>query len=97
MITEIEARNIALRHLANMENDIGEPLKLADSETIERSFGWVFFYNSKDYLETGKFSSMLAGNAPFIVDRNNGDIHETGTEKPIEDYIYDYERRSAGN
>lgn len=87
-----DARKIACKYLSSLEPGIGEPLELVDSETIEKSFGWVFFYNSKDYIKTGDFKYMLAGNAPFIVDRNNGDVHVIGTAKPIEDYIVDFER-----
>ena len=90
MITAIEAQDIAIRYLENLETEPGVTLKLIDSETIEKPFGWVFFYNSKKYLETGELREMLAGNAPFIVDKNNGEIHETGTEKPIDEYILDF-------
>ena len=92
MITVIEAKSIAYQYLAKLEIELGISLNLIDSETIEKPFGWVFFYNSKKYLETRELSEMLAGNAPFIVDKNNGEIHETGTEKPIEDYIVKFEK-----
>jgi len=91
MITIIEAKRIANQHVAKLEVELGISLKLIDAETIEKSFGWVYFYNSKKYLETGELREMLAGNAPFIVDKNNGEIHETGTEKPVEDYLATFE------
>ena len=87
MITKIVAQDIANKYLANLETELGVNLKLIDYETIEKPFGWVFFYNSKKYLETGELREMLAGNAPFIVDKSNGEIKETGTEKPIDEYI----------
>jgi len=93
ILNEKGASQIALEHLTKLEKEIGEPLGLANSETLEKDFGWVFFYNSKDYIETGNFRSMLAGNAPFIVDRNSGEVHVTGTAKPVEDYITDYENQ----
>jgi hypothetical protein len=66
--------------------------------TIERPFGWVFFYNSKQFLETGDISQALVGNAPLIVDRTDGSVHVTGTAEPIEHYLKDYEaRRSMPN
>jgi phosphoribosylglycinamide formyltransferase-1 len=43
---------------------------IAHDQTIELSKGWVFFYNSKEYLETRRFGSALAGNGPIFVDRN---------------------------
>jgi hypothetical protein len=32
----------------------------------------------------------MAGNAPFIVDRNDGSIHVTGTAYPTEQYLESY-------
>lgn len=93
MISVNEARKIANQYLLTLEPDIGESLQIVDSETIEKSFGWVFFYNSKEYLKTGDFRYMLTGNSPFIVNRNSGEVHITGTAKPIEDYIVDYEKQ----
>lgn len=58
---------------------------------IERfSEGWVFCFQSKEYLETGKPSALLAGNAPFIIDKDSGEIYPLGTPYPIEKYLEDY-------
>jgi hypothetical protein len=62
-----------------------------DEHTIEKEWGWVFFYESSDYLKTGDFSDQLVGNAPFIVNKATGELVETGTALPIEDYIKEYE------
>jgi hypothetical protein len=93
MITLDEARDIANEYVSKLESEAGKSLRIVDEQTIEKSFGWVFFYNSKDYLETGDFRSMLVGNAPLIVDKNDGSLHETGTAKPVSDYISDYEEK----
>ncbi|MBP2199117.1 YrhB domain-containing protein [Pantoea cypripedii] len=55
------------------------------------SEGCFFCYESRKYLETGEFSSQLAGNSPFIVDKDNGDVHCLGTAYPLEKYLKDYE------
>src|ERR1700733_1541778 len=54
-----------------------------DEHTMERTWGWVFFYNSKSYLETRDFRYALAGNAPYIVNRQTGELRVTGTAYPI--------------
>ena len=61
--------------------------------TVQNRFaeGWFFCFQSREYLETGEFSSQLAGNSPFIVDKDTGEIHELGTAYPIEKYLQDYE------
>lgn len=61
------------------------------SDTLEQSFGWVFFYQSRAYIESGDMSDALVGNAPVIVNRFTGDVVETGTAEPIDAYISRYE------
>ncbi len=54
-------------------------------------WGWVFFYQSEQFLETGNPSHQLAGNAPIIVNRISAEIRTTGTVYPVETYIAEYE------
>jgi hypothetical protein len=75
-------------------NDDFDDWIVAKSFTIERPFGWVFFYNSRAYLEGGELSSALAGNAPYIVNRHTGEVTTTGTAFPVEHYVDEYELRS---
>lgn len=66
-------------------------LVVLDNQTIEKEWGWVFFYQSLWFIESGDFKDMLAGNAPYIVNRKTGELVVTGTDLPIEDYISKYE------
>ena len=68
---------------------------ILEDKTIEQDFGWVFFYESKNYIETGDYADMLMGNAPIIVNKSSGDIHITGTAEPIEVYIDRYKESLA--
>ena len=70
-------------------------LVIVDESTIEKEWGWIFFYNSERYLTTGEISHALAGNAPYIVNRHTGEMRSTGTAYPIEHYIAEYERELA--
>ena len=88
MITIKEAEVIANQYLIDLQVKIGDPVQLTKIQ--EEPFGWVFFYQSKDYLETGNLSSMLAGNAPFIVDHKTGTVHVLGTVHPADVYIKEY-------
>jgi len=65
---------------------------IADDATREENFGWVFFYNTKRFLESGDMQWALGGNAPLIVDRRTGELHVTGTAHPIEHYIEEFRR-----
>jgi Immunity protein 35 len=90
-----EAKLIVLQELEKMENaqypDDKFTLQLMEEETIEKDFGWVFFYNSKEFLEDHNLSYQLAGNSPIIVDRQDGSVHKTGTAHSIDYYIREYE------
>jgi hypothetical protein len=66
---------------------------LLEEETLEESFGWVFFYQSPEFVRTGDFRDALVGNAPIVVLRN-GDVHATGTAHPLEHYIERFRRAS---
>ena len=100
MLTREEARALVVAELerppkynyANTPKDV----VVVDKLTIERSWGWVFFYNTQRYLETRNFRDALAGNAPFIVNRYTGELRVTGTAHPIEHYIAEYKRSLLG-
>jgi hypothetical protein len=96
VLTKEQARALVVAEIERPPkyNYPGSPrdLVVVDEHTIERVWGWVFFYNSKRYLETREFRCALAGNAPYIVNRQTGELRVTGTAHPIEDYIAEYER-----
>ena len=88
MITIKEARTVAEKHLSEIQLAAGNPLQLINVREVP--YGWVFFYQSKDYMKTKNLSSMLAGNAPFIVDRETGALQALGTAYPVETYLKEY-------
>ena len=65
-------------------------LTIQNDLTEEYEFGWVFYYNSLKFTETGDFNEMLAGNAPRIADKLKGILIETGTAHNTEYYITNY-------
>lgn len=72
----------------------GDTLILLLEHTIEHPVGWVFFYTSRLYNETGDFKYALGGNAPLIVDRHTSAVVPTGTARPIQAYIEEYAERN---
>ena len=47
----------------------------------------VFFvFNFENILNQGG-ATQLAGNAPFIIDKDTGEVHDLGTAYPIEKYL----------
>ena len=85
------ATEIAERWVMRCAADSGLNLKLNRDATLERDFGWVFFYGPDD------MSILIAGNAPIIVDRTSGSVHVTGTAPPLEQYLETYARTGRTN
>jgi len=81
------AHEIATEYVQRLARTSGLPLALTESATLERDFGWVFFYRST------REDELLAGNAPFIVDRRDGSVHVTGTARPVDEYLDAYARQ----
>ncbi|MDJ0610411.1 MAG: YrhB domain-containing protein [Kiloniellales bacterium] len=77
-------------------NNDGFTPVILERETIERDFGWVFFYQSQEFLDSGDERDQMTDNAPVIVDRRDGSTHPTGVAEPIETYIEAYEKSRAG-
>jgi hypothetical protein len=97
MFTKDQARAAVLAHLRAATTDLPaeDELVVLDAETIEKSWGWVFFYSSKRWLETGEIRYALAGNAPLIFERATGRMLPTGTALQIASYIDSYENERA--
>lgn len=86
-MTYDDAKNAFSEFILSLQKDGGVPLRIAEEHTIERSFGWVFFYEVDTRLST----EMIAGNGPVIIDKRSGELHACGTAYPDEWYIDNYE------
>lgn len=56
------------------------------NEVREVDQGWVFFFNSGDYVRTGDYLSALAGNGPLLVQRD-GRVTLLSSALPWEEVI----------
>lgn len=95
MIDKATAADLARAVISRMTVGRRHDLVLQEDRTIDTSFGWVFFYDSRRYLESGDFRLRAIGNSPLIVDRRNATVHLTGTAHPIEYYVKRYEAACA--
>jgi len=57
---------------------------LEKTQNVEQ--GWVFFFNSSDFVQTGNPLSKLAGNGPILVS-HSGEVHELPSSIPWEDAL----------
>ena len=56
----------------------------------EYEFGWAFFWNTKEFVDSGDHRHALVGNAPIIVDRGDGQLYVTGTAHSWDYYLQEY-------
>ena len=66
---------------------------VVEESTIEKPWGWIFFYQSEKYLETGIFMHRLAGNGPVFVNKETGEMDFFGSAPSLDVLLADYERR----
>ena len=90
MLTVSEAQAIVENAISALMPD-DEEWVIVDDYTIEKPWGWVFFYNSREFVSTGDPQYQLIGNAPYIVNKATGELADTGTAEEIEVYISRYE------
>jgi hypothetical protein len=92
MIDHATARSLVGTQLAAMGPAFpSDEWVIVDEYTIERAWGWVFFYDSRSHRETGAMEFAVLGNAPFLVRRADGAVFGAGTAYPIDVYIKDFE------
>jgi len=56
----------------------------------EYDFGWVFLWNTKEYVDTGNTLDAVLDNEPLIVDRGDGQLYAAGTALSLEDCVEEF-------
>ena len=85
MLTKAEAKKLIEAKLDQAE------VKLAIVSDVAVDYGWVFFWNSQNYLETGDIMQSLLGNGPYLVNKFDNTIQQLGTYC-WEDSLGEYEK-----
>lgn len=89
MINKETAYNKINTVLLKMGNDIGLKLKINDDYFKNFSDFMLFPYNSEEYLINRNISYALAGNLPFVIDKNEGNIYNLiGFSEKLEDFKF---------
>lgn len=65
-------------------------LRIQDQSTLRLSFGWIFLYQSTEFMDSGDYSKMISGNAPLLVDRFTGALWITDTAERPDAYANNY-------
>lgn len=88
--SKVRALEIARKTIENLNSK--NPLVIMEDKTLEKDFGWVFFYTTKKYLETHDKKYLMPGNSPLVVDRVDGTTHFLSTSLPPIRAIEEYEK-----
>lgn len=93
MIIESEAYAIAKRYIEEVCAGVAGGVLIIEDKTVGKPYGWIFFYNSKRYLETRHPLDSLAGGGPVVVKRVDGSVHQLGTALHPDHAIAEFERQ----
>ncbi len=96
MITKQQAQDAVAAELRTRCRIPGDSFVIVENLTIEKPFGWVFFYDSKKYLESGNISDAIAGNGPVFVNNQDGRTEFCGSCKSVQEFVSEYERKWPG-
>jgi hypothetical protein len=73
-------------------NSIEGGLVILDHLTLHKPYGWIFFYNSRLYMETRAFEHAIAGNGPVVIIARTEEVVPLGSARRPEDEIAAFER-----
>jgi hypothetical protein len=85
-ISMYEAEALACELIAVLGAASHDDFALLREKTVATDDGWVFFYNSREFIETGDPISALAGNGPIFVSKN-GEVRQLPSALPWEQAI----------
>ncbi|MGK4003473.1 YrhB domain-containing protein [Sorangium sp. So ce1036] len=98
MVTYSEAKDKVLSILKSRSVGGEGGVVILDEKTIEKPYGWVIFYNSRRYVETGELIHSLIGGGPVVVLSETGEVFELGSARPgaVEVEVFERERGLLG-
>ncbi|MGH3094412.1 MAG: YrhB domain-containing protein [Streptosporangiales bacterium] len=86
------AISVANRAVDDTARDEAREIALDQRTVIERGWCYVFFWDSKDYLETGDWKKSMFGNSPIVVPKDGSEAFFSGTHAVVEELLDEYEQ-----
>lgn len=90
MLTDQEMLNIAERFLIRIVDKDYEPI-IVQQETIKKSYGNIYRYQSKEFLLTRDLYKALTPATPFLVEKITGRVVTFASAMSLENNIKSYE------
>jgi immunity protein 35 of polymorphic toxin system len=92
-ITRERAFEIGREAIAKLKP--GTEFLVLEEKVQDKDWGWVFFYGTRQFVETGDPRFVIAGTGPFVIERADGALQFLSTSVPPSRAIAEYERRRA--
>jgi hypothetical protein len=92
MLSYEDAKKLAKEHYKTAYVNVNGGVVLLEERTISTSYGWVFFCNTREFLDTGNVFNAILSSAPVLVEAATGKLHQFGTRHPVEHYLREFER-----
>lgn len=86
ILTSETAIALARKRIDQLAQAAGDQFEILSDSTREIHQGWVFFYNTVDFVRNRNPAAALAGNGPILVTRE-GEMHELPSTIPWEDAV----------
>lgn len=94
MMTIDDAKRTAMAKLCAVSKRAEDELAFLEHLSVRKPYGWVLFYNTRRYVETGDPLSALGGNGPVVV-LEDGEVHLLGSARTPADTIAEFEAQRA--
>jgi len=95
LMTRDQARQLAQREVDTISKRGGIPVALDEDATIERDWCWVFIYQSRAFLDSGRERDRLAGNSPIVIHKATANVYSLGTARSIDEQLDRLKREVA--
>ena len=91
MLTIDEAKALVIKDLSTMSRPDME-LVVVDKHTVVKPYGWVFFFDAREYLESDGQRGGIFGNGPIVV-RHNKKLDRLTSAGRVTDIIGAFEKK----
>jgi hypothetical protein len=88
-VTRRQALEIARRELAR---DPANGFVIDEAKTLQKEFGWVFFYSPRAYLKSHDPKDLVPGSGPLVVERAGGATTYLSSSVPPEQALEEFEK-----
>ena len=81
-----KALGLAKEQVSKLADTVNDSFEILTADTVTIDDGWIFFYDTVDFIREGKFGSRLVGNCPVFVMKDMS-VHLLPTHMPLENAI----------